>query len=327
MMGLLDSRIEHGRRSGFVLVSVLWILAILTVVALGFARRASLERRVAWYALDREQAQQMARGAAERALFELANKHALDEYNNQGGYTGADQRWARPVDLYAESVYFVTGAGSDRESYAEDVCMYRIEDCERRISLNHAQRAWFEELDAFDFRTLEAIFDRRKPRAHGFQRDRFASVDGVLALEDFDRAVWYGNGEVDGLRDLLTVWGDGGGRVNVNTASASVLSVVPDIERDVVERVIEYRSGADGVLYTADDRSFTSTRMIASRLKISAEKVQPLIRHCKTDSRFFTITAQATRRRGKIRAFCQVTVELQGNDPVILEWKEDTVGS
>ncbi len=32
------------RREGFVLVSVLWILAILTVVSLGFARRAMLER-------------------------------------------------------------------------------------------------------------------------------------------------------------------------------------------------------------------------------------------------------------------------------------------
>ena len=62
MTNLAHLRTQH--RGGFVLVSVLWILAILTVISLGFARRAMLERRMAWYALDREQAQQMARAAA-----------------------------------------------------------------------------------------------------------------------------------------------------------------------------------------------------------------------------------------------------------------------
>ncbi|MDP7638547.1 MAG: hypothetical protein QGG73_02365, partial [Candidatus Hydrogenedentes bacterium] len=58
-----DAAREARGRRGFVLVSVLWILAILTVVSLGFANRASLERKVAWYALDQAQAQNMARGA------------------------------------------------------------------------------------------------------------------------------------------------------------------------------------------------------------------------------------------------------------------------
>ena len=307
------------------LVSVLWILAILTVVSLGFARRAMLERQIAWYALDREQAQQMARGAAERALLELRNKALLDEYDDQEGYTGLDQRWAIPVDLFRESTFF---AGASEGGFEEDVCEYAIEDCERRISLNHAPGEYLEALDVLRFKTIAAILERRSPKVRGYQAQWFHSIEELRSLQDFSDEEWYGSWGEPGLRDMLSVWGDAaGGRVNVNTASAAVLRSLPGIERRVADAIIGYRSGNDGQLYTADDRSFTSIDVIGGRLGISAEKLTPIRRYCKINSRFFTITARATRRRGKINAFCTVVVEMRGATPVILEWKEQASGA
>ena len=63
---------------GFVLTTILWIVAILTVIVLGFGYRSLLERRIAWYELDKAQAQAMAHGAANRAILELENKRHLD---------------------------------------------------------------------------------------------------------------------------------------------------------------------------------------------------------------------------------------------------------
>ncbi len=324
-MNTSNFRIEGGgARSGFVLVSVLWILAILTVVSLGFARRAMLERQMAWYALDREQAQQMARGAAERALLELRNKQLLDEYNNQAGYTGPDQRWAFPVDLFRESRYFEETAGGQ---FVEDVCTYTIEDCERRISLNHAPGTYLEELDVLRFGTVEEILERRDSKEARYQPQRFHSVEELRAIQEFSADEWYGRMGEPGLRDLFTVWGDPSGRVNVNTASAEVLRSIPGIERRLVDTIVEYRAGNDGLLNTRDDRSFKTVDEIGRKLGVSAEKMTPLRSFCKTDSRFFIIKSRATRRRGTINAFCTVVVEMRGGAPIILVWKEQAIGA
>ena len=56
---------------------VLWVLAILTVVTLGFGRRVMLERRASAYSMDYAQAKQMARGAIEVGRVKLANQDAL----------------------------------------------------------------------------------------------------------------------------------------------------------------------------------------------------------------------------------------------------------
>ncbi len=319
----IASRWDSGR-DGFVLVSVLWILAILTVVSLGFGRRAMLERRMAWYALDREQAQQMARGAAERGLLELRNKALLAEYDNQASYTGLDQRWAIPVDLLSESDYF---EGFSGDEFGGDVCVYEIEDCERRISLNQAPREHLEELDGLRFGTVGEILERRLPEGTGYRAERFHSVEELRSLQDFSEDEWYGREGGPGLRDMLTIWGTGGGRVNVNTVSAAVLRSLPGIEDQVADAIIGYRSGIDGVLYTEDDRSFKSMATMNDKLRVSAEKLSPVRRYCKTSSRLFTIKARATRRQGKINAFCTVVVEMRGTKPVILEWKEQAVGA
>ena len=312
-------------RDGFVLVSVLWILAILTVVSLGFGRRAMLERQMAWYALDREQAQQMARGAVERALLELSNKELLDQYNEQRGYTGLDQGWANPVDLLSESTFFPMASGGEFE---EDVCEYVIEDCERWISLNHAPGEFLEALDVLRFGTIDEILERRSSERRGYQAQRFHSIEELRSLQDFSEEEWYGREGESGLRDMLTIWGDpGGGRVNLNTASAAVLHSIPGVDGEVVEAIIEYRSGNDGELYTEDDQSFESIDVINEKLRVSAEKLTPIRSYCKINSRLYKITSHATRRRGKINAFCTVVVEMRGATPVVLEWKEQAIGA
>ena len=311
-------------RGGFVLVSVLWILAILTVVSLGFARRAMLERQMAWYALDREQAQQMARGAAERALFELANKDALDAFNYQTGYTSTGQRWTQRVDMFKEFPYFQEA----KNGLAGDSCSYVIEDCERRISLNGSPRKVLTELEALSEDTIQEILERRRSDSRGYQAQQFRSIEELRALQEFSEDEWYGSGDEAGLRDLLTVWGDTNrGFINVNTASADVLSKLPGIDPEVVEAIIAYRSGPDTVLNTADDRAFVSTQEVNLRLNLSAEKLAPIRIYCKIWSQYFTIKSHATRRGGKIAAFCTVVVQLDGATPSILEWREQAHGA
>lgn len=313
--------VKHENK-GFVLVSVLWIVAILTVVALGFARRAMIERQMAWYALDKEQAQHLARAAAERGIIELINKAALDDYNGQAGYTALNQKWAEPVNMLRQSTFLPVFAGKGATG---DECTYRIHDSSGRISLNTAPPELIEGFEMMDFRVARELLARRKKPHPEDQAQLFMSIEELRTFAEIDDEVWYGTEDTRGLRELVTVWGDG--RLNINTTPIEVLSAIPKIDPDVLDAIVEYRNGGDGILGTRDDKIFKSMLEIPKKLKVSAEKLAVLDRYCKTTGFVFTIEALATRRQGKINAFCDVTVTIRGDRVDILQWRENPIGT
>ncbi len=318
------SRPRDARQAGFVLVSVLWILAILTVIALGFARRAMIERRMAWYALDREQAQHMARAAAERGLFEIRHTNDLLQYDQQRNYIGLDQRWAQEKDLFAEG-YFID---VKPEEFEGDVCTVRIEDNERRIPLNFASRELLAGLKPLGFSTIDKILDRRQVSTRGYQPALFLSVDELRDIQRFTDDQWFGTKDQPGLKEVLCTDGDHSfGHVNINTAPVAVLRSLPNADARVVDQIMKYRNGLDGLPYTADDQSFYNMTEVGLKTGVSAEKLSPITTYCKTTSRFFTITGHASRRRGKVNAYCTISVNLQGNRAQILSWREDMHGA
>ncbi|HOQ89068.1 MAG TPA: hypothetical protein PLX03_02905, partial [Candidatus Hydrogenedentes bacterium] len=91
-------------KRGFVLVCVLWVTALLSLLALGFARRAMLDRRAATYALDHAVAMAAARGAVERGILEIMNRGLKVRFlppERRGG-THLGEYWARPTDFASE---------------------------------------------------------------------------------------------------------------------------------------------------------------------------------------------------------------------------------
>jgi len=312
------------RRRGFVLVSVLWILAILSVISLGFARRAMLERRMAWYALDREQARQMARAAAQRGLFELRHLSAITQYDDQFNYVGLDQRWAQDIDLISEG-YFVDFTP---EEFSADVCVAHIEDEDRRIPLNLASRQQLEALKILSSSTIKAILDRRQASTRGYQPALFVSVDELREMQTFTSEQWFGAVDKPGLKDLLCTDGDMNFQlVNVNTAPRAVLEALPDADPRVIDQIMEFRNGPDGEPYTADDKAFFNIGEISRFTQVSAEKLGFVNSYCKTASRSFKITGHASRRRGKVNAYCTITVLLGGGQPTIVSWREEAGGA
>ena len=323
MIGMTPSR--EGRR-GFVLVSVLWILAILSVVSLGFARRAMIERRVAWYELDRAQALHMARGAVIRGMFEIRNRRIINIYERNEEGTGLHQRWARPGDLFGEGLYGVERGGQEQEGAGEpDRCEYRIYDCLSRLSINHAPEAMLTELDGLDFNVIRKLMARRSTDGGG--AIRYLVIDEIRDLGRIDDEDWYGEGDEPGLRDLLTVWGIPGGLVNINTAPAAILRTIPGLDETVIDAILEYRAGNDGSLGTEDDQAFAAIHEVTTKLDVDPEDVQGIDQYCTVISDIFTIEAVATRRQGRVVAYCSATVGSGALFPTILQWREDTLGS
>lgn len=308
---------------GFVLVIVLWVLAILTVVSVGFGRRAVLDRRAAAFTLDKTQAMLLARGAAERGIIELRNKAVIDAYLEEGGYTGLDQEWNRPVNLYEEAGHFTQ---EDGEAFAEDICRYVIIDETSKVSINAAPDKLLEEVPGLSRTHIRKINQRRgiEQSEDDEPPQRFHTIEELRYLDGIDDEEWYGEDGDPGLQDLLTCFG--AGQININTASREVLECIPDISDSVVEAIIAHRMGGDGELGTDDDTSFKSMDEVVKHARLPKGDLQKLHQYCALNSIFFTVKGYATRRQGKVQAVCQAVVQISGPQAIIVQWREEAYG-
>lgn len=310
---------RNAAREGFVLVSVLWILAILTVLSLGFARRATIERQAAWYTLDIARAQQMARGAVERGIAELANKSAIDAMHHQEGYTGLDQRWAIPVDVLHETDYF---AASSDPMLADERCVYQLTDCESRINVNNAPEEVLREIPGLSTGAVRKIVRRRDPQDDDFDPMTYFSIQQIWALDEVEDEDWFGKRPGEGLRDILTTWGSG--QININTASEPVMRALTEIDASVIQAILGHRIGEDGELGTKDDRAFKSLDELQEQVQMSGEKLTEFQRFCTLQSNYFMIDAYATLRGGKIVAHCSATVLADSSsERAVVQWSEN----
>ena len=93
-----------------------------------------------------------------------------------------------------------------------------------------------------------------------------------------------------GLADLFTPVSSG--RVNVNTASATVLGALPFMDENLVQEIIRFRSGMDGMDGTEDD---TPLRNVGELVNIipNRQMVQSLMQYCDVRSRTFEVTVDA----------------------------------
>ncbi len=346
------------RKNGFVLIFVLWVLAILTVMTLGFGRRALLDARSASYTLDEVQARAEAKGAVFRAIADMKQRQLMfsilgaamtaDPQNaNLAGFAKQQENIFLPHD--ASNTYAsaeagggnapasaapppAQGAGGETagSSESKDECGYRIEDEERRFNINTVPEQILDNIEILDFRTAEAIIERTRKNDEG-DAEPFMAIEELLFLRGMEEETFTGEDGQPGLRDIFTVYGDG--KVNINTASRAVLMGIPDIDEDSVDAIVAFLNGMDQKRYTADDQMVSSFDALQSELKLDPAVVTLLNQYCKTESEFYRIIGYSTRRNGRVRATCTAVCQIKGlanpkDEFVIsmLDWKESVGG-
>lgn len=94
-----------------------------------------------------------------------------------------------------------------------------------------------------------------------------------------------------GLVDLFTV-GPVAHRVNLNTASAAVLAMLPGIDDRLASEIVEERAGSDGVDGTEDDTPFHTPGELINVGGILPLDISALQRLCGVQSRFFHVEVE-----------------------------------
>ncbi len=268
---------------GIALLIVLWILTILSVIALSFVYMMRLEIKMAKYQRDKTQAFYLARAGLERAIVQLiidkrsgrkvdslnerwsVNPDAYENVNLSGGsykVEVSDESGKININTASAGLLRVLPVIKDAENRAE-ICDSIIDwrDTNSNHELNGAEDNYYQALEE-SYHCKNGHLDTVEELllVKGVTGDLLYEEDANLntAFLDEDRD------SVSSIRlkDIITVYTDG--KVNVNTAGLEVLSALIGGRVELAQNIIKHRAGADGVDGTEDDSPFSSAGKVTS---------------------------------------------------------------
>lgn len=226
------------QNTGYVLVIVMGLLAILSLLALslGAATRADLAQTRRFQ--DEAAAELLAKAGIEWTM------HYVNTVARQGTLWQAP--WSSQAAMFQKRAL---GPGTFDVQYSDPSGMlhYGLQDEEARAHLNTAPAALLAALPGVGKERAAAIVTHR-------QQTPWMAPEELLHHGLITASEWYGSAGQPGLRAYVTVWGSG--KINVNTASPEILAALPGITPAVLVTIMRYRQGDDHQLGTADDRYF-----------------------------------------------------------------------
>lgn len=75
------------------------------------------------------------------------------------------------------------------------------------------------------------------------------SINEMINIRGITRNLLFGTREAPGLKEFITVFGDPGGRININTADRRILlAISEEMDLDMVDEIIAYRNNEDNDL-------------------------------------------------------------------------------
>ena len=347
-------------RRGSILIVTLWIMAILTVVAVGIGFRVSLEMRLSRYNLDRLQARYIAKAGIVKARAYLSgdnNDH--DSFYECGIALPLGQT---PEDIFGEennklgggsfSVSYDLIITEDEEGITASATQYGMMDEERKINLNFKKfpaqnknefKKIIESLsDSITPEMAAAILDWQDPgssaepdgaenfyyeslnRPYKAKNADFEVTQELLLVKDITPQIYRE------IEDYITVYSDG--KINVNTASERVLNAVIDAQRSVFKEIagiiVNVRKGADEIDGTKDDLVFLQMDHITSIPQISANhlwkaRLEELGGYFVFKSANFRIRSKGAVRRAEKVIDCVVRKETKKGEKELLYYHED----
>lgn len=293
----------HSRSQGTILIITLWILTLLSAIAVSLTYRMSMELKMSSNELNRDRVFSIAKAGVVQAVSVL-NK-------DDNGYDSLNERWSNySAEMYRVNLFkdIFVGDGKFNVSYVyesdiftgNNKMLYGMQDEERKININKAEQNVLESLPGMspeialsirawrgdaklaqepDVLSKEDAYYQALDKPYKRKGKDFECIEELSLVHGITPDMLYGkdlngDGVIDvneqGLIKYLTIYGDG--LVNINTADMTVLRAIGFTE-DLVYRIMRFRLGYDETLGTADDGVFGDVGNIAD----SMEQFEPLM--------------------------------------------------
>ncbi len=219
-------------KKGAILIVSLWVLLILSMLAIAVAGKLSLEIKVLHNQLDSLKAFWTAKAGICRAVNEKSK--SLNEDTEAPNPLYADypgQPWMNNELLFKEAQF---GEGVYNIVNIDNPSLYGISDEQAKLNINKAGKDALSRLleqrgvIAQEANSLsDAIINWRKNNSD------FEAIEEILLVDGFSPEIFYGKDansdsiidkEEEGIKRFITVYGSG--KVNINTADRAVLEAV-----------------------------------------------------------------------------------------------------
>ena len=290
---------------GSILIFTLWVLVCLSLIALGFGRRARLEMRAAAYEMDRLTGRMLAHAAINAGIAELQNN-----FNKRPKYHTLSDEWAKEQKVSGEEIFGY--AAGDLASAVK--VTYRIVDEERKVNINLASKELLDNFGLLPRSASAEILIRRSGKDGTASGDdlEFGAPEELLQLGSVGISDWMGNPDrsIPGLRDLVTVHGLG--KININTAPEELIAAIPGLHTWAAEAIVENRPFKD----------FSELEGLGGTGMGSMSQIKE---YCVLASFYFTIIGKARMHDGRVVAVARAVVFFPRGGlsrPRTLAWRE-----
>ncbi|MDD5428425.1 MAG: type II secretion system protein GspK [Candidatus Omnitrophica bacterium] len=312
------------KTEGTVLITSLWILAILSIFAVGIGFRVSIEARLAKYNMDSLKALYIAKAGAAKAMYRLAKNPASGDTLYECGTAFSYEERSDPAK--AAAIFSdLLGEGYFNVAYNEDGITYPgMSDEERRININTASENILKNLLIYvgeDPTIASGIVQWRSPgpglddgyyeslpSPYKSKHARFSAPEELLLVKGMNADIF------NKIKDHITVFGPDTFAVNINTAPKTVLStiIMADASTDssidkitadfCADKIIALRSGYDARPGTKDDNKFTTAQVNLEQISqgaLSATQSANLTKDFTISSVYFRIDSKGIVKKSK----------------------------
>lgn len=222
------------KQKGSILIFTLWVLIILTILTIILSYRASSDVKLARRESYNIKTMYLARAGVMKMLAEIAR--------DRNSYDSLNEDWRKDRD---DPGILTIG---------DDEVFYGASDENSRLNLNSStlKKEHLIRLGVDEHLAEQMLTYRIKKGAKGFEfMEELFLVDG-MTRDDYSI-----------LEDSVTIYRGEDQKVNINTASASVIEAILG-DSGLVQDVLEYRKGPDGEEGTDDDGIFRDSSDISS---------------------------------------------------------------
>lgn len=322
-----------GRSKGTILITTLWILTLLTLLALGIGIRVGIDIKMIGFFINSYKAHYIAEAGIRKTIFFLetdSNKNA-DSLNEiwSSGYDNTKEQFVLKDVKIGEGT-FTIGYAPEKDEEGNLFYLYGASDEEGKLNINGIDGTILAALPGFSAELAAAVIDWRDeddmPNPSGAENEYYEGLNNPYECKNAGFSV---NEELmlvkgmtpeiyEGIKNVITVYGDGKA-VNMNTAPKEVLAVLagPEFE-DLPAKIVNYRNGSDGIPGTQDDNIFKDINTIGAQLstaltlnQLELNRIEELksAGYFKVMSAYFRIRSSGQVKNGKVKNTIEAVVK------------------
>lgn len=327
---------------GMALIIVLWVLTLLSVLALEFCFTMRTELNITRNYKEKGQLYYYAQGGINRGIAELIyrsdpvlhQKRTAPKIEDTGDF---EKEWKCDGTPYAVSfqygdaeVKLKSETGRINLNRAPDqllkkVAKYFVEVGEQRDTIVDSILDWRDPDDFHRVNGAENDYYRSLSEPYDCKNADFDSVEELLLVKGISPELFYGRKPtseqgketpVIGLRDIFTVFSTSAA-IDVNLASAEVLTVLFGIPFEAAKRIVE----------TREEKTFSNISELVTRVPEVApfiQEVQAFITF-NSVSPYYSVTSMAKMKNGESKRGLDCIVRIDKREKSgyrVVMWKD-----